>query len=104
MELLEGRAPFLPKPFHEPMMLMHEIFHTNFPSPGKCTLQFWRAVAVCPHEGDAQEDVPWPSPLLVSAFAASSCRDRGTRTILCLQRQQFKTSLCCNEPMELGYT
>lgn len=56
------------------MMLMHEIFHTNFPSPGKCTLQFWRAVAVCPHEGDAQEDVPWPSPLLVSAFAVSSCR------------------------------
>lgn len=45
---------------------MHEIFNTNFSSPGKYMLEFWRAVTACSHRGNAQEERPpaQPAPCL----------------------------------------
>lgn len=52
------------------LLLMHEIFNTNFSSPGKHMLEFWRAVAACSRTGHAQEERPPAQP----APCPSLCR------------------------------
>lgn len=44
------------------LLLMHEIFNTNFSSPGKYMPGVWRAVAACSRIGDAQEELPPAQP------------------------------------------
>lgn len=46
------------------LLLMHEIFNTDFSSPGKCMPGFWRAMAACSRVGDGQEELPPAQPLL----------------------------------------
>lgn len=61
---------------------MHEIFNTNFSSPGKYMPEFWRAMAACSRIGDAQEELPPAQP----ASHLSLCR-------LLLQGQRHESRL-----------
>ena len=46
---------------------MHEIFNTNFSSPGKYMPEFWRAVAAHSHIGDARKELPGAGSACLSA-------------------------------------